>query len=304
MSKDSNSKSALSERVTIPKILNRKDTGDKITAVTAYDYTFGKLLDRAGVDLILVGDSLGCVIQGHSNTLPVTLDEVIYHTKCVARGVERSLVVGDLPFLSYQVSVEQALLSAGRIIKEGGAAAVKLEGGEAIYDIIARLVSVDIPVMGHVGLTPQSYHRMGGHRVQGKRTKNSKNIKNHAGSPEQILADATAVEEAGAFALVLEGIPLQLASQITKTISIPTIGIGAGGVCDGQILVMHDLLGLSDKPSPKFVKRFAELGVSVTDAVKQYCHEVKDGSYPSDQYSYHDLENEITHSKKKKLILV
>ena len=254
------------KKITVPEILQSK-SARKLTALTAYDYTFARIFDQAGVDILLVGDSLGCVIQGHENTLSVTLDEMIYHTRCVVKGAERSLVVADLPFMSYQVSPEDALRAAGRVIKESGAAAVKLEGGETMKETIKRLVSVDIPVMGHVGLTPQSFHRMGGHKIQGKVSEGNAKI---PGSREQILRDALAVAEAGAFALVLEGIPQELAAEITTLVPIPTIGIAVGDVslCDGQILVSQDLLGLTESV-PKFVKETLGLRTVIQEQLRK-----------------------------------
>ena len=268
-------------KVTVPEILKRKREGRKISMLTAYDYPFARILDEAGVDVLLVGDTLGMVVQGLETTLPVTVDEVIYHLKMVARGRTRALVVGDLPFLSYQVSVEEALRNAGRMMKEGGAEAVKLEGGVHVAETIARLTAVDIPVMGHVGLTPQSIHRMGGHKVQGKKHGHG------AGGRERLIEDARAVEEAGAFAVVLEGIPLDLAAEITDMLSIPTIGIGAGVHCDGQVLVMHDLLGLFDRFAPKFSKRYVNLREIVAGAVGEYVAEVQRGEFPTDAHSFH-----------------
>lgn len=279
-------KSVKNKPVTVPCLLRRKTelasgTGRKITALTAYDYTFAKLLDRAGVDVLLVGDSLGSVVKGEKNTLSVTLEEVIYHTRCVVRAATHSLVVADLPFMSYQVSIERALESAGRLLKEGGASAVKLEGGEHMEETIRRMVEVDIPVMGHVGLTPQSYNRMGGHKLQGKTGGDSRVI-----SPaEKVIRDAQAVERAGAFAVVLEGVPEEVAHEITNLVSIPTIGIGAGSECDGQILVCYDLLGLDPDFHPKFVKRFSELGKEVIQAVQAYSTEVSSGAFPGPEHS-------------------
>jgi 3-methyl-2-oxobutanoate hydroxymethyltransferase len=267
--------------VTVPEILRRKREGKKISMLTAYDYPFARILDEAGVDVLLVGDTLGMVVQGLETTLPVSIDEIVYHLKMVARARPRALVVGDLPFLSYQVSTEEALRSAGRLMKEGGAEAVKLEGGVNVADRIAALTAVDIPVMGHVGLTPQSVHRMGGHKVQGKRHGKA------PGGRERLLEDATAVEEAGAFAVVLEGIPLDLAAEITERLAIPTIGIGAGVHCDGQVLVLHDLLGLFDKFAPKFSKRYVNLKEIVAGAVRQYVAEVAEGEFPTDAHSFH-----------------
>ena len=269
------------QKVTVPEILKRKRDGRKISMLTAYDYPFGRILDEAGVDVLLVGDTLGMVVQGLETTLPVTVDEIIYHLRMVARARTRALVVGDLPFLSYQVSTEDALRNAGRMMKDGGAEAVKLEGGVNVAGTIAALTAVDIPVMGHIGLTPQSVHRMGGHKVQGKKHGRA------PGGRERLLEDAEAVEEAGAFAVVLEGIPLDLAAEITDRLSIPTIGIGAGVHCDGQVLVMHDLLGLFDKFAPKFSKRYVNLREIVLGAVREYVAEVDGGAFPTDAHSFH-----------------
>ncbi len=271
-----------STRVTVPEIYSRKSDQRKITALTAYDFSLARLVDAAGVDIILVGDSLGGIIQGAETTLPVTLDEVIYHARCVTRAVKQSLVVGDLPFMSYQISIEEALRSAGRLMKESGVGAVKLEGGKHMAQTISRLVEIDIPVMGHVGLTPQSYHRMGGHKQQGKKVAASNN---EAGSAARILEDALAVEKAGAFSVVLEGIPDALAKEITTTLSIPTIGIAAGPDCDGQILVLHDMLGVNPDFKPRFVKRYAELSSVIDLAVKEYVQEVSTGAFPKPDVS-------------------
>jgi 3-methyl-2-oxobutanoate hydroxymethyltransferase len=269
------------QKVTVPEILRRKRDGRKIAMLTAYDHPFARILDEAGVDVLLVGDTLGMVVQGLDTTLPVTVDEIIYHLKMVARARTRALVVGDLPFLSYQISTEEALRNAGRMMKEGGAEAVKLEGGVNVAETIAALVAVDIPVMGHVGLTPQSIHRMGGHKVQGKKHGRA------PGGRERVLEDAAAVEEAGAFALVLEGIPLDLAAEITERLSIPTIGIGAGMHCDGQVLVLHDLLGLFDKFAPKFSRRYVNLKEIVGGAIRDYVADVQSGAFPTDAHSFH-----------------
>jgi len=268
------------KKVTVPDLGRMKAAGERITMVTAYDCAFARLLDEACVDMLLVGDSLGMVVQGNETTLPVTLDEMVYHTRLVSRGAPHALVVGDLPFGSYQVSPTQGVESAIRLVKEGGAQAVKLEGGLAMADTIARIAAVDIPVMGHVGLTPQSVHRMGGHRVQGRRH-------GHApGGRERVIEDAQAVEAAGAFAVVLECIPLDLAAEITATLSIPTIGIGAGVHCDGQVLVLHDLIGLSNAWTPRFAKRYAELGREVVRAAGEYVKEVKGGLFPSEAQAF------------------
>lgn len=264
-------------KVTVPEIMNMKQKGEKITALTAYDYSFARILDQAGVDILLVGDSLGSVIQGQESTLPVTLEEMIYHTKAVVRGRNRALVVADMPFLSFQVSLEEAKRNAGRFLQEARAEAVKIEGGVAVHQTIEAIVQMGIPVMGHVGLTPQSIHRFGGYKVQGKERKRR----------EIILQDALAVEESGAFSIVLEGIPMDLAKEITQRLSIPTIGIGAGVNCDGQILVVHDMLGLFDKFTPKFVKRYADLGEIMTDAVKNFISDVRKENFPDEIHSFH-----------------
>jgi 3-methyl-2-oxobutanoate hydroxymethyltransferase len=269
-------------KVTVPDLARMKAAGERITMVTAYDHAFARLFDAANVDLLLVGDSLAMVVQGNENTLPVTLDEVIYHTRMVVRGRRRALVVGDLPFGAYQTGPARAVESAVRLVKEGGAEAVKLEGGVAMAPAIEAITAVDIPVMGHIGLTPQSIHRMGGHRVQGRTRGRA------PGARERLVEDARAVEAAGAFAVVLEGIPLDLAREITAALSIPTIGIGAGVHCDGQVLVMHDLLGLADW-APKFAKRYAELGREVVRAAAEYVREVKAGAFPTDEHSFHTL---------------
>ena len=273
----------MQQKVTVPEIVKAKATGQPIVALTAYDFPFARIADEAGVDLILVGDSLGMVVQGFDTTLPVTMDEMVYHSRMVARARRRALVVADLPFLSYQISPTDAVANAGRLIKEGGAEAVKLEGGCAVADTIARIASVDIPVMGHIGLTPQSVHRMGGHKVQGRRRGSA------PGQRERLIEDALAVEAAGAFAVVLEGIPTDLAAELTERLSIPTIGIGAGVHCDGQILVLHDVLGLTDRPSPRFAKRFADLWAAARGAVSEYAGEVRERQFPTPAHSFHSL---------------
>jgi 3-methyl-2-oxobutanoate hydroxymethyltransferase len=258
--------------VTVPDFLTAKTRGTRLTMLTAYDCTMARLLDAAGVDGLLVGDSLGMVVQGHPHSLSVTLDEVIYHTRMVARGIRRSLLVADMPFMSFQVSPQQALENAGRLIKEGGAHAVKIEGGVRSADSIATIAKADIPVMGHIGLTPQSVRRFGGFRVQR--------------DEERLLDDAVATEKAGAFALVVECVPADIATKITATVKIPTIGIGAGDGCDGQILVTHDLLGLFDDLKPRFVKQYADLGRDIMTAVEAYCHDVRTGAFPGKEHSF------------------
>jgi 3-methyl-2-oxobutanoate hydroxymethyltransferase len=269
----------MNDKIRITDLARMKAAATPIAMLTAYDYPFARIFDQAGIDVILVGDSLGMVVQGAESTIPVTLDEMIYHLRLVARARRRALLVGDLPFLSYQISAEQALSSAGRLIKEGGAEAVKLEGGITMADTIRRLAEVDIPVMGHIGLTPQSVHRMGGYRVQGRKAGNA------PGCRERLLEDAAAVEQAGAFAIVLEGIPAELANEITQRISIPTIGIGAGAGCDGQVLVMHDLLGLSEH-CPRFAKPYTNLWRESSSAVTAYIREVRERVFPAREHSY------------------
>ncbi len=289
------------KKITVPDILSRKESGPKITTLTAYDFTFARLIDEAGIDMILIGDSLSSVMQGNSNTLPVTLDEMIYHSKCVTAGVVNALTIADMPFMSYQVSKEKALESAGRLIKESGVSAVKLEGGIPVADTIRHIVDIDIPVMGHVGLTPQSYHRMGGHKVQGRQTSKD-DLK--AGTYKRILNDALAVEKAGAFAVVIECVPEDLAKEITQTLSIPTIGIGAGKYCDGQVLVMHDFLGLEDRRKPKFIKRYADLAEQVRKATGEYIKEVQESTYPDDEHTFKQGEQSKTKKIKSNLQLV
>ncbi len=262
-------------RTTVRSLAARKRRGERFSMLTAYDFAFARIFDDAGIDVLLVGDSLGNVVQGQDTTLPVTLDEAIYHTRMVVRGVRRALVVGDLPFGSYQISSEEAVRSAVRMMKEGGAHAVKLEGGTAVRDTIARIVGAGIPVMGHVGLTPQSVHAMGGFRVQGR---------GDAGR-RRVIEDALAVEEAGAFAVVLEGMPTAVAAEITARLRIPTIGIGAGADCDGQVLVMHDMLGLNDW-TPSFVKQYANLGAQAHRAARAFAEEVTDGKFPGEEHGY------------------
>jgi 3-methyl-2-oxobutanoate hydroxymethyltransferase len=264
-------------RVTTVELRRMKAQGRKITMLTAYDAIFARLLDRAGVDVLLVGDSLGMVVQGRNDTLKVTVQQIAYHGAAVSRVAERAHIVLDMPFLSYHVTIEDAVRNAGRLIQEGGGHAVKLEGGRERADTIRAIVSAQIPVMGHIGLTPQSVHVMGGFKVQGRSTE----------AGRRILEDALAVQEAGAYALVLEGIPAELASEITDALDIPTIGIGAGSGCDGQVLVVTDMLGLEEDFKPKFVRRFADLGGLVRDAVGAYIEDVRAGAFPDDAHSFH-----------------
>jgi 3-methyl-2-oxobutanoate hydroxymethyltransferase len=270
-------------KVTVPELLQRKTSSasspaqKKIACLTAYDYPTARLVDEAGVDVVLVGDSLGMVVLGYDSTLPVTLDEALHHTKAVRRAVQHALVVGDMPYGTYHGEINEAIRNAMRFVKEAGAEAVKIEGGERRLELIARLTEAEIPVMGHVGLTPQSVNAMGGYRVQGKTP----------GAAEQLLRDARAVEAAGAFSIVLEGIPREVAAEITRNVRIPTIGIGAGPDCDGQILVLHDVLGLTFQEPPKFARRYANVGDVISQAVREYCADVQSGSFPCDAESYH-----------------
>jgi 3-methyl-2-oxobutanoate hydroxymethyltransferase len=264
------------QRVTIHTLRQMKERGEKIAMLTAYDATFARLFDESGADLLLVGDSLGMVVQGHDTTLPVTLEEMAYHCRAVVRGTTRAHVVGDMPFMSYQASIEQGMANAGRLIKEGGCHSVKLEGGAVHAELVRRLVSAGIPVMGHIGLTPQSFHQLGGFKVQGR----------DSGGRERLIADALALEEAGVYALVLEAIPADIAREITETVSIPTIGIGAGVECDGQVLVSYDMLGMDETFKPRFVRRFAKLGETIKEATQQYVAEVRGRTFPSDAESF------------------
>lgn len=265
-------------RMTVPMLRAMKSRGERITMITAYDATFARMLDEGGADVLLVGDSLGMVIQGLDSTLPVTVDEVVYHCRAVARGAQHAHIVGDMPFMSYQGSLDEALRNAGRFLKEGGAHAVKLEGGREVAEKIARMVGAGIPVMGHVGLTPQSVHAMGGFRVQGRTEE----------AAERVVAEAHAVADAGAYAVVLEGIPSNLAARITAELDVPTIGIGAGPGCDGQVLVCYDLLGLTPDLRPKFVKRYDEWFARGLDATQRYCGEVRSGAFPSAEFAFGD----------------
>jgi len=272
----SSSANSGAKKVTVPDLRARKTSGEKIAMVTAYDYTMARLVDEAGVDMVLVGDSLGMVVQGLTTTIPVTMDEMAYHCRAVARGLGRAHLVGDLPFMSYQVSPQQAVESAGKLMKEGACESIKLEGGQEVVEHVHRIVRAGIPVVGHIGLTPQSVHALGGFKVQGR---------GHDGA-EKVLADAVALEQAGAFSIVLEAIPPDLAAQVTALVSIPTIGIGAGAGCDGQVLVCTDLLGLSRGHQPKFAKRFANLGDAAVEAIGAYVSEVRAGTFPGAGQTY------------------
>jgi len=267
---------ATGDKVTTATLRARKGGAERTAVLTAYDVVFARLADQAGIDVVLVGDSLGMVVQGERNTLPVTLDDMIYHTRIVSRGVRRAHLVADMPFMSYQASVEDGLRAAGRLLKEGRAEAVKLEGGVEIAELIRRLVAAGIPVMGHVGLTPQSVHEFGGFKIQGR------SAEQHA----QIVADARAVAEAGAYAIVVETVPRALAAEITRAVPVITIGIGAGPDCDGQVMVMHDLLGLEPAWKPRFVRRYAKMGKAVGDAFAAYAADVRAGRFPAADESF------------------
>jgi 3-methyl-2-oxobutanoate hydroxymethyltransferase len=273
---NANGSAGVARKVTVPEIRARKGVGPAIAMVTAYDFTMARLIDEAGVDLILVGDSLGMVVQGLSNTLPVTIDEVCYHGRAVARGAQRAHLVGDLPFMSYQVSPAQAVESAGRLVKDGAFESVKLEGGQEMAEHVSRIVRVGIPVMGHVGLQPQSVHALGGFKVQGRGRE----------AAAKVVADARELERAGVYAIVLEALPPDVAEEVTKAVAVPTIGIGAGKGCDGQVLVCTDLLGMTRGHAPKFAKRYAEVGDAVVDAVRNYVGEVRSGLFPTRDHAY------------------
>lgn len=264
------------EKVTTQTVVDMKRSGDKISMLTAYDYTMAGIVDAAGIDVILVGDSASNVMAGFETTVPMTLDHMIYHTACVVRGVERALVIADLPFMSYQVTTKEALISAGRMMKEAGAHAIKLEGGKSISSTVRRIVDAGIPVMGHLGLTPQSIYKFGTYKVRAREEKEA----------EQLLNDARRLEEAGVFSIVLEKIPSALAKQVTESVSVPTIGIGAGPHCDGQVLVTHDMLGLNKDFSPRFLRRYADLHTSMSDAVDRYIRDVKSGDFPNENEQY------------------
>ena len=263
-------------KMTVQDFLKKKTEKKKITLLTAYDYPFAKLVDEAGIDAIIVGDSVGMVVQGLENTLPVTMDEMIYHTKIVSRAVKNALVIGDLPFMSYQVSIKDAVRNAGRFLKDAGASAVKIEGGAEVALHIKAMAKSDIPVMAHIGLTPQSIHRMGGYKVQGKTEESAK----------RLIEEAHIVEDAGAFSLLIEAIPMGLAKKITEELSIPTIGIGAGPYCDGQVLVLHDVIGLFERFLPRFAKRYANLRDEALNAIRVYKEEVEKGIFPTEEQSF------------------
>ncbi|HXX17017.1 MAG TPA: 3-methyl-2-oxobutanoate hydroxymethyltransferase [Candidatus Eremiobacteraceae bacterium] len=270
-------------KITVPDLMQRKalpaadPANKKITCLTAYDYPTARLLDEAGVEIVLVGDSVAMVALGYDSTLPLTLEEALHHTKAVRRAVKRALVVADMPYGSYHGDITEAVRNAMRFVKEAGAEAVKVEGGERRLELIARLTEAEIPVMGHVGLTPQSVNALGGYRVQGKTP----------ATAEQLLRDARSIEAAGAFSLVLEAIPREVAAEITGAVHVPTIGIGAGPDCDGQVLVLHDMLGLTFQDAPKFARRYADLGDAISHAVREFCTDVQNGNFPTDAESYH-----------------
>lgn len=269
-------RSERTDKVTTQTVVEMKRKGEKISMLTAYDYTMAGIVDSAGVDVILVGDSASNVMAGYETTVPMTLDHMIYHTSCVVRGVSRALVIADLPFMSYQVTAKEALISAGRMMKEAGAHAVKLEGGKTISKTVKKIVDAGIPVMGHLGLTPQSIYKFGTYKVRAKEDKEA----------EQLIEDAKNLEKAGVFSIVLEKIPSSLAGKVTSQLSIPTIGIGAGPQCDGQVLVIHDMLGLNKDFSPRFLRRYADLHTEMSDAVNRYITDVKEGDFPNENERY------------------
>lgn len=264
------------KKLTIPEILKKKKEGQKISMLTAYDFSVAKIIDQAGIDIVLVGDSLGMVVQGKKDTLSVTLDEMIYHSRSVSRALEHSHLVCDMPFMSYQASMDEAVKNCGKVMKSGKCEAIKLEGGEEIVPLVKRLNDAGIPVMAHIGLKPTHVHLMGGYKVQGRDTQSEK----------KILKEAKALEKAGVYAIVLEGIPAKLATKISKSLKIPTIGIGSGNGCDGQVLVIYDLLGLYQEFKPKFVRRYANLHETITEAIKHYIHDVKQGTFPNEKESF------------------
>ena len=281
-------------KVTASTLFDKKSKREPITCLTAYDYATARLVDEAGIDLILVGDSLAQTMLGYENTLPITMDEMMHHTRAVRRAVKRALLVADMPYASYHIGIRETLRNAARFIKEGGAEAVKIEGGESRGPMIHRLLDAEIPVVGHIGLTPQSVHRMGGYKVQGKTMRDI----------EQLMRDAQALDHAGVVAIVLEGMPREVAAMITAEVEAPTIGIGAGPDCDGQVLVFHDILNLTFAPPAKFVRRYGDAGALITNAVKAYRDDVKSHSYPSDEESYHlpkeaQATLEIVNSRKR-----
>jgi 3-methyl-2-oxobutanoate hydroxymethyltransferase len=279
------------EKITIPSLLARKASGPKIVCLTAYDYPTARILDEGGVDLILVGDSLGMVVLGYENTVPVTMDEMIHHTRAVTRAVRRALVVGDMPYFSFHLGADETIRNASRFLKEGGAAAVKIEGASRKrLKLVEAMVEAEIPVMGHVGLTPQSIHHLGRYRVKGTAAEGA----------GRIVDEAANLEKAGAFAIVLESVPVEVAAAITRKLKIPTIGIGAGPACDGQVLVFHDMMGFSTGYMPKFVRKYADLHGVMTGAVEAYGRDVRDGRFPDDATSYHMKPEEVARFARRK----
>lgn len=278
------------KKLTIPDIKKKKQEGQKITMLTAYDYPSGRLIDEAAIDVILVGDSLAMTVLGYESTVPVTMDEMIHHSKAVKRGVKYALIVGDMPFMSFNINTKETIRNAGRFIKEGGCEAVKLEGGFEVVDITKALVKAGIPVLGHIGLTPQTATQLGGFKVQGKDAK----------SAERLMESSLALEQAGCFAIVLECVPDQLAKLITERLKIPTIGIGAGPYCDGQVLVTNDMIGLFDRFVPKFVKKYKNLWPELLEAFKNYKKEVEDGGFPTEEFSFKMNEEELKKLKKRR----
>jgi 3-methyl-2-oxobutanoate hydroxymethyltransferase len=275
------------KKMTPVDIQAMKKQGKKITMLTAYDYPMALLEDRAGIDIILVGDSLAMTVLGYENTLPVTMDEMIHHTKAVVRGAKHPLILGDMPFMSYNTSEREAILNAGRFMKEGGADAIKLEGGASVKEIVRAIVKAGIPVMGHIGLTPQTISMLGGFKVQGK----------DAQAAQKIIDDALSLEEAGAFSVLLEAVPAPIAKRVTERLTVPTIGIGAGVHCDGQVLVVHDMVGLFDRFTPKFAKKYINLSELILKALESYREEVLKGEFPTDQHSFHIDEKELSKIK-------
>lgn len=270
------SKQGTINKITTSAIRKMKQSGEKISMLTAYDYSTAAIMDAEGMDIILIGDSLGMVVLGYDSTLPVTMEDMIHHTKAVSRAVKRAMVIADMPFLSYHTSVREGVYNAGRLMKEAGAHGVKMEGGQEVADVVRKITSSGIPLMGHLGLTPQSVHQLGGYKVQGKDDKTAR----------KLMEDARVLEEAGAFSVVLECVPAQLAGEISRALTIPTIGIGAGAECDGQVLVVNDMLGIFEKFTPKFVKKYAELNKDIRAAMKQYIDEVKGGAFPGKEHSF------------------
>lgn len=263
-------------KITTQTVVDMKAKGEKISMLTAYDFTMAQIIDQAGIEIILVGDSASNVMAGHETTVPMTLDHMIYHTSCVVRGVDRALVIADLPFMSYQVTTKEALISAGRMMKEAGAHAIKMEGGKPIINSVKKIVEAGIPVMGHLGLTPQSIYKFGTYKVRATDDEEA----------DELIRDAKLLEEAGCFSIVLEKIPAKLAAKVTKELSIPTIGIGAGAGCDGQVLVIHDMLGLNKEFNPRFLRRYADLNSVMTDAVQNYIKDVKSKDFPNEEEQY------------------